>query len=146
MDKIDSYFALIEHNVNLLDLLTSKQYPPHLIQEDFSDWCATTIFYVLCIYMKIVFTLMGKDVQDHFTLRQLINTTPELYAIAKYYRHIEEASRDARYEGKKYTKDYLVERILFKFEKVRECIEKILKKNKLNTIPKINIKSLLERM
>lgn len=145
MNKIDSYFALIKHNVNLLDLLTSKQYPPHLTQEDFSDWCTTTIFYILCIYMKAVFTLMGKDVQDHYTLRQLINTTPELYAIAKYYRHIEEASRDARYEGKKYSKDYLVDRILLKFEKIRVCLEKILKNHKATNIPKIDIKSLLER-
>ncbi|MCG2712876.1 MAG: hypothetical protein L6416_11225 [Candidatus Omnitrophica bacterium] len=146
MDKIDSYFALIKHNVNLLDLLTSKQRPPHLVQEDFSDWCVTTIFYILCIYMKAFFTLMGKDVQDHYTLRQLINTTSELYAIAKYYRHIEEASRDARYEGKKYSKDYLIDRILLKFEKVSECIEKILRKHKVNNIPKIDIKSLLERI
>ncbi len=131
MSSINNYLELIEHNSKLLDLITGTR-PGHLIKEDFSDWQVTIIFYMSCIYLKAVCFLFGEDVQDHYTLRQKINTRKELYTIAKYYRHIEEASRDARYEGRKFDKDFIVKTILPKFNKVQDCAIAIIK-NKGNT-------------
>ncbi len=145
MDNVDRYINLIKHNINLLDLL-SGQLPGHLSEEDFSDWCVTIIFYILCIYMKAVCALMGEDVQDHYTLRQLINTKPELYNIAKFYRHIEEDSRNARYEGKTYNREYLLNRILPKFNTVRDCAINIIKKHGIVNIPAMDIKIFLDRI
>lgn len=147
MSDITKYLNLIEHNSRLLDLITGTR-PVHLKDDDFSDWQVTTIFYMSCIYLKAVCVLFGEDVQDHYTLRQLINTRKEIYEndIAKYYRHIEEASRDARYEGRKFDKVFIENRILPKFYRVRERAIKILKDNNVNDIPATNIDFLLSRL
>ena len=99
MSNIPSYLKIIEHDFKLLDLLTGER-PNHLKNEDFSDWEITIMYYITCIYLKAVCQLFDKDIQDHYTLKRQINTLPELIYISKSYRHLEEASRDARYEGR----------------------------------------------
>ena len=147
MSDTTKYLNLIEHNVKLLDLISGIR-PDHLKDNDFSDWQGTIIFYMSCIYLKAVCVLFDEDVQDHYTLRQLINTRKEIYedGITKHYRHIEEASRDARYEGRKFDKVYVENRILPKFYKVRDRAVKILKENNVNNIPETNIDFLLSRL
>lgn len=88
--------------------------------------------------------VLGEDVQDHYTLRQLINTKPELYPIAKSYRHIEEASRDARYEGRKFEKSFLLNRILPKFKLVREHIVTFLQNAGVQAVPSVKIQALFD--
>lgn len=144
MAEIKNYLQLITHNLKLLDLLTST-YPEHLKNEDFSDWKVTILFYMSCVYIKAVFCLFGIDIQDHYTLRQLINTRKELYPIAKPYRHIEEASRDARYEGRKFINQYTVERLLPKFNTVRDCANVLFKQHKIPDIPTIDAEPFLKR-
>ena len=147
MSDTTKYLNLIEHNLRLLDLISGTR-PSHLKDDDFSDWQVTIIFYMSCIYLKAVCVLFDEDVQDHYTLRQMINTRKEIYEddIAKYYRHIEEASRDARYEGRRFDKASVENRILPKFYKVRDRAVKILKDNNVNDVPDTNIDFLLSRL
>jgi hypothetical protein len=147
MSDITKYLNLVEHDTRLLDLITGTR-PDHLKDDDFSDWQVTIIFYMSCIYLKAVCVLFGEDVQDHYTLRQLINTRKEIYEdnIARYYRHIEEASRDARYEGRRFDKEFIEDRILPKFYKVKERAISILKDNDVTDIPETDIGFLLERL
>lgn len=147
MSNITVYLKLIEHNSRLLDLITGER-PAHLKDDDFSDWQVTIIFYMSCIYLKAVCFLLGEDVQDHYTLRQIINTREELYknGTAKYYRHIEEAGRDARYEGRKFDKEFIENRILPKFYKVRDRAITILKENDVTDVPETNIDFILDRL
>lgn len=144
MNNVNSYLNLIEHDLKTLDLLTGKR-PNHLTKEDFSDWEVTILFYMACIYIKAVCNLFGEDIQDHYTLRQIINTRPELYSIARSYRHLEEASRDARYEGRKFSRSYLIDRLLPKFNAVRDCAVSLLKQHNVTNIPDIDPEPLLRR-
>lgn len=146
MNAVEKYSDLIRHNVRLLDLLTGER-PGHLRDEDFSDWQVTVIFYISCVYIKTVCSLFNIDVQDHYTLHQIINTRKDvsLYQIAKYYRHIEEAARDARYEGRKFDREYLVERIIEKFDKIRDCAVSIIKQKGITDVINADIRPFFNR-
>lgn len=119
------YFRLVEHDRDLLDLLSAL--PPHLINRDFSDWVVTTTFYITCIYMKAYFQTKGIDIQDHITIRKLINTDPTVVSIAYDYRKLEEASRDARYEGRTFDANKLKERVLSHYNRIRLHLVGIIK-------------------
>jgi len=142
--NINNYLDLIKHDLNLIDLLTGTR-PNHLTKEDFSDWQVTTLFYIDCIYLKAVCRLFGEDIQDHHALRQIINTRAELWNIAKAYRHLEEDSRDARYEGRKFDKAYISTRLMPKFMQVRDCAVALIKKNGIDNVPSVDPTSFLNR-
>lgn len=147
MENIDKYLELIKHNSKLLDLITGSR-PEHLTHEDFSDWQVTIIFYISCIYLKAVCLLHNIDIQDHHKLRETINTNQslkELWEIAKYYRHIKESSRDARYEGRKFKKEYLTGRLLKEFYIVRDCAVRIIKGKGIDNVPIVDLSFLSER-
>ena len=144
MSEVQKYCNLITHDLRLFDLLTGKM-PDHLAKEDFSDWQATVLFYMACIYLKTACSFLGIDIQDHFTLRQTINNRKEFFSIAKIYRHLEEASRDARYEGRRFEKSYIVDRLIPKFISVRDCMVHFLKQNNISDIPSIEVENLLTR-
>lgn len=144
MSDVQKYLNLVKHDLSLLDLLTGNL-PNHLKNENFSDWQVTNLFYMSCIFLKSACALLGEDVQDHFTLRQIINNRAELFSIAKNYRHLEEASRDARYEGRVFDKKYILERLVPKFNAVRDCIVDLLKKNNIQNIPDIKVENFLSR-
>lgn len=144
MSEASQYFDLITHDLKLFDLLTGKM-PNHLAKEDFSDWQVTVLFYMACIYLKAACSFLGIDIQDHFTLRQVINNRKEFYSIARDYRHLEEASRDARYEGRRFEKPYIADRLIPKFTSVRDCMVDFLKQNNISDIPSIEVESLLSR-
>jgi hypothetical protein len=146
MGNIDKYLELIKHNSKLLDLITGNR-PEHLTHEDFSDWQVTVMFYISCIYLKAVCTLHNIDIQDHHKLRETINTNQslkKLWNISKDYRHIEESSRDARYEGRKFDKNN-IERLLRKFYNVRDCAIGIIKDKGINNVPIIDLSFLSGR-
>src|SRR3989338_450638 len=127
ISDVNKYLILIKHDLTLFDLLTGPL-PAHVAKENFSDWQVTNLFYMACIFLKSACALFGEDVQDHFTLRRIINNRKELFSIAKNYRHLEEASRDARYEGRVFEKQYILDRLVPKFNSVRDCIVDLLTK------------------
>ncbi len=140
----EKYLKLISHDLKLFDVLTGPG-PAHMANEDFSDWQVTVLFYMACIFLKSACALLGEDVQDHFTLRQIINNRTELYSIARDYRHLEEASRDARYEGRTFDKSYIITRLVPKFNAVRDCVVKLLQINRVSSIPSVNLEQFLSR-
>lgn len=145
-DQINKYIKLIENNSRFFDLITGRRLT-NLNNADFSGWQVTTIFYISCIYFKTVAVVFEVDVRDHHSLRQMLNTEEEIWrgGIAKSYRYLEEASRDARYEGRAFTEKMIKERILFKFEKVKERAIYILEKNEITNVPDVNLRALFER-
>ncbi|MEK6647416.1 MAG: hypothetical protein AABY84_12170 [Candidatus Firestonebacteria bacterium] len=145
MSNIPSYLKIIEHDFKLLDLLTGER-PNHLKNEDFSDWEITIMYYITCIYLKAVCQLFDKDIQDHYTLKRQINTLPELIYISKSYRHLEEASRDARYEGRTFPHKYIIERLLPKFYSIRDCAVNLFKKYNISNIPEVDPQTFLKRL
>ncbi len=144
MLPFEKYLALVSHDLKLFDLVT-RLIPSSASKEDFSDWQVTILFYMACIFLKAACSLLGEDVQDHFMMRQIINNRQEFYSIAKAYRHLEEASRDARYEGRVFDKQYILDRLIPKFNSVRDCIVDLLKQKNISNIPSIEVEPLLKR-
>ena len=98
----EQYLRLVQHDLDTLALLAKAadgRTPP----EDVSDWKCTLMFYMACVYVKALARSRQKDLQDHYNLRQWLNTTKDLLAITKPYRRLEERSRDARYEGRRFS-------------------------------------------
>ena len=147
MPTINQYFNLIQHNTKLLDLVTCNQVD-HLLDEDFSDWQLTVIFYIACIYLKSSCFIIGIDVQDHASMRNILNTNKDLrsfWPVIKFYRHIEEASRDARYEGRKFTKEEFINKYIPKFNKVRDVAVNFIQKKNVSNVPVAEIEKFFKR-
>ena len=64
----------------------------------------------------------------------------------KALKAIKEAARDARYEGREFDKDYLITRILEKYNKVRDCAVSIIRQKGINNVVHADIKPFLERL
>jgi len=94
-----TYLTLVQHDLKTLEALTegaASRKPPL----DVSDWKCTLTFYMACIYVKAIASSRSVELQDHYQLRQWLNTTGDLLTITRSYRKLEERSRDARYEGR----------------------------------------------
>jgi len=132
---------LIQHDLEVLATLSvasSRKSPPL----DVSDWKCTLLFYMACIYMKALGRLRGRDLQDHYSIKQWINTDVALVTIAKSYRKLEERSRDARYEGRLYSRNEL-DQVYRWFCDVRDQISGLLKQGGVQDIPLIDPKTCL---
>lgn len=130
------YLALIEHDLEALGLLceaAQAKRPP----VDVSDWQCTLVYYMACIFVKAMGRTRGKDLQDHYQLKQWINTTADLVPITKPYRKLEERSRDARYEGRRFTRSELAETIGW-FGQVRDHLAALLTREGVKNIPVID--------
>lgn len=145
MESMKIYFKLIEHDLRLLELLTGK-FPPSFEKEDFTDWIVTVLFYIACIYLKALFQFFGKNIQTHYALKEQLYDRAELFHIIKPYRHLEEASRDARYEGRTFPPEYIINRLYPKFRIVRDCVVEIFYKNGIRDIPAVEPLPLLRRL
>ncbi len=146
-DAVRHFIYLTEHHHKLFDLLTGKL-PEHLKNENFSDWQATTIFYMACILVKALCVTLNEDPKSHFEIRQLTYKNSELQSFAKEYRKLEEASRQARYDGRTFDKSYIEDRLIPHFNLIKLNIKSTLKngnKTKAIQFPKLDLLSLLNR-
>jgi hypothetical protein len=131
-----SYLKLIQHDSDVLATLSvaaARKSPPL----DVSDWKCTLLFYMACIYMKALGRARGRDLQDHYGIKQWINTDAALIAIAKSYRKLEERSRDARYEGRLYSRIELDQACRW-FSEVRDHVSSLLKLDGIQDMPAID--------
>jgi hypothetical protein len=122
---VQKYLNLLGHDLRVLQLLSeaaSRGKPP----DDVSDWQVTILFYLACLYVKAVGCLYGKRFDDHISLRQWINSETDMLGIARDYRKLEEASRDARYEGRRSPKEAMVRVQIPRFETVRNHVVNLL--------------------
>jgi hypothetical protein len=130
------YLKLIQHDLDVLTTLAvaaSRKSPPL----DVSDWKCTLLFYMACIFMKALGRTRKRDLQDHYGIKQWINTDAELVSIARSYRKLEERSRDARYEGRMYSRDELNQAYRW-FCDVRDHISKLLRTDGVGDITLID--------
>ena len=126
------YLRLIEHDREVLRLLTEQPAPAL----DTSDWQITILYYILCLYMKALGSVRGLEFQDHYAIKQWLNSAPELLAIAKPYRKAEEWSRDARYEGRLFNEGER-KRFLNWFIVVRDHLTQLLRSSGVTNLPQI---------
>ena len=116
------YLGIAEHDYRVLCLLveasngSSSGASP---SEDTTDWQVALLYYILCIEVKALASCRGGELQDHYTIKQWLNTETDVLSIAKYYRMAEEWSRDARYEGRCFTKEEM-RRYLEWFHKIHD--------------------------
>lgn len=132
----DRCLHVIRHDLDALTLLSrgaAANQPPL----DVSDWKCTLLFYMACLYVRALAHQRGKDIQRHIEARDWINADKELIPIAKSYRKLEERSRDARYEGRKFTKSEMVE-IHRWFCGVREALIRLLPASCLADVPRVD--------
>jgi hypothetical protein len=107
---------------------------------DVSDWTVTLTFYSACILMKALARSRNRDLQDHYSVKQWMNTTADLLPVAKAYRKLEERSRDARYEGATFD-DRSVKQSVEWFESVRDHVVALLAKAGVREIPRLDARA-----
>jgi hypothetical protein len=94
------YLSIVRRNEETLKVLSVAA---DQAKHDASDWIITIHFYILCLYAKALGVCRGQNFQDHISIRRWLNTDADTMPMAKSYRKVEEASRDARYEGALFT-------------------------------------------
>jgi hypothetical protein len=127
------YFKLIEHDRDELDLVSHKA-PSGC---DTSDWQVTVLYYILCLYMKAFGKVCGRELQDHYSIKQWLNSESRLIPIARPYRKAEEWSRDARYEGRRFSSQEM-KRFLEWFQSVRQHVASLLSTAGVTGLPDID--------
>ena len=107
MPKPDAqrYVDVARHHYDVFVLLASASRAADAVHS--TDWQVVLLYYVLCIEVKALGSCRGKELQDHYAIKQWLNSEADLLSIAKTYRKAEEWSRDARYEGRDFTTDEL---------------------------------------
>ncbi len=127
------YFRLIEHDCDVLDLVSHKA-PPGC---DTSDWQVTILYYILCLSMKAFGKVCGRELQDHYSIKQWLNSERRLIPVARQYRKAEEWSRDARYEGRRFSSKEM-ERFLEWFQSVHQHVSGLLAAAGVTGLPNID--------
>ena len=133
---VPPYLALVASDREVLAIVTNGG---RAAKRDVSDWQTTLVFYMACIYVKALGRLRGKDLQDHFQIKQWLNTTADLVLIAKPYRKLEDRSRDARYEGRRFATTEMEQHVLW-FEIVRGAIERLLRAGGVGGLPAVDVR------
>ena len=131
--KAGDYLFLVQRDADCLRLLAQaarSEYPGR----DVSDWIVTIHFYILCVYVKALGSCRQQNFQDHYAIRQWLNTEPDLLGIARPYRKVEEASRDARYEGRLFAPPE-IQRFHQWFQEARDQFVALLRKEGVTQIP-----------
>jgi hypothetical protein len=137
----DRCLNIIRHDFDTLTLLSqgaAANKPP----VDVSDWKCTILFYMACLYVRALAHQKGKDIHRHIEARDWINAEKDLIPIARSYRKLEERSRDARYEGRKFTRSEMDE-ILRWFCDVRETLIHLLAGSGLANVPRVDPQHIL---
>lgn len=127
------YLALAQHDHESLKLLAraGRENRPAV---DVSDWIVTMHFYVLCVLVKALGAQRGQGFQDHYAIRHWLNSEQDVLMLATPYRKVEEWSRDARYEGRKFNASEIA-RFHTWYGLVRDGLKPLLKASGVGGIP-----------
>lgn len=132
---VDRYLKLVQHDLDALGFLSrgaEASSPP----TDVTDWKVTFLFYITCIYVKALGRTRSIDFQDHYQVKQWLNTTPDLLPMTRSYRKLEERSRDARYEGRIFTPTEMAAALRW-FDDVRDLVVGLLKTAGVANVPRV---------
>ncbi len=97
---------------------------------DCLDWSVTCLFYAAVHYVNAYFVKLGMPIPRRHTnpdpkkpgRTNIVQTDPQLSAIYPAYRHLDDESRDARYELKKISESDYDKYLLPKLEKIKNFI------------------------
>lgn len=135
------YFELIERHHLCLRLLADAG-RIHGKTSETSGWIVTLHFYVLCAYFKAIGKSFGIDFQDHYAIRQWMNSEEDVCYLFQHYRKVEEWSRDARYEGRMFGAEEIENRLHNWFKLVRDGVVSQLRKRGFEDAPEVESVSL----
>ena len=125
MKTTADYIAQAAHNADLAEHLRQSR-------TDCLDWAVTCLFYAAIHYVNAYMVWANipipkrhrsKDVKNPGRT-DIVDKDPTLSTIYCEYRHLDDESRDARYELKKPTKEDYDLFLLVQFEKIRVLISK----------------------
>lgn len=133
LSDVPHYLQLVAHDLEVFKVISKANSG----SADLSDWQCTLLFYMACIYVKALGRMRNKDLQDHYQLKQWLNETPDLVSITRSYRKLEDSSRDARYEGRKFNGDEM-KRILRWFRDARDGLVALLKSGGATNAPVVD--------
>jgi len=119
---INDYLQQAEHNEALAAFIRSKR-------PDCLDWSATCLFYAAVHYVNAYFRKFGIPIpRRHRGDRgepgrlNIVQSDPILSSIYPEYRHLDDESRDARYELKKISENDFDRFLLVKLNKISNFI------------------------
>ena len=122
MPQADKHFDIIEDNHSAL---------AHLVDPDpskYTNWCVTIIFYMALHYIHAYLAKISNEHPDsHVALQPLIQNDLKLRPLYTKYRHLEDDSRKARYDGEKFTIPQMRNESIKWFKDIQSSIFNLLK-------------------
>ncbi len=122
MPQVDKHLDIIESNHKAL---------AHLVEPDpsqYTDWCVTIIFYMALHYIHAYLAKTSNEHPDsHASLQPLIRNDPQIKPLYLKYRHLEDDSRKARYDGEMLTIPQLRNESLRWFKDIQSSVFRLLK-------------------
>ncbi len=98
MAQTDKHLKIVENNYEALSHLA---YPD---PSKYTDWCVTIVFYMALHYIHAYLAKKSNEHPDsHASLQPLIKNDPNIKPLYSKYRHLEDDSRKARYDGEIFT-------------------------------------------
>jgi len=98
MPQIDKHLDIIDDNYSALAHLASPD------PSKYTSWSVTIIFYMALHYIHAYLATINNEHPDsHAALQPLIQKDSKLSPLYTKYRHLEDDSRKARYDGEKFT-------------------------------------------
>jgi len=96
------------------------------------------VYYSACLLIKAYLKTKATVVQDHHALQRELYADAGLSPVASDYRFLEERSRDARYEGRRFTNAEIRKDIIPAFDDVVAKIRSLLGTKKI-TVPAFDL-------
>jgi len=104
-----------EHNKQFLDWLD-------LDVTKYLDWAVTVIFYTALHLVEWLLATKGLHSDSHASRHRAMSRVSELKLIYRYYRELENQSRRSRYEGAKFTREFVKSKLMPKLERIESLI------------------------
>lgn len=121
--SVDEYLEQAAHNSDFAQRIRDSS-------PEFMDWSATCLFYSALHYVNAYFAKFSIPIpRRHRGVEakkpgrtNIVQTDPNLKAIYPHYRHLDDESRDARYELKKITPTDYDKFLKPKLQKIKEFV------------------------
>ncbi len=96
MPNSNKHLQIINHNYNALSHLSNPN------PSNYTDWCITIIFYMALHFVQAYLAdKKNEHITNHSTLQQKIREDQNLRSTYNTYRHLQDDSVNARYNGDK---------------------------------------------
>src|SRR5438552_3974794 len=103
MPGAEDYIRCAQSHTRVVAALTHAGTSEDFVDDDFSGWKVTAIYYTACLLMRAYTRAQGKAYRSHQEVRDFLHERRELDPIRRDYLYLENESRNARYEGQTFT-------------------------------------------